>query len=57
LLCSYFKEHYSLAYRRVHPNIYFLQLVQALKELKAKAAGKGAFGGAGLKKSGGAGKK
>ena len=31
--------------------------VQALKELKAKAAGKGAFGGAGLKKSGGGGKK
>jgi hypothetical protein len=30
---------------------------KALKELKAKAAGKGAFGGAGLKKSGGAGKK
>ena len=28
-------------------------MVQALKELKAKAAGKGAFGGAGLKKSGG----
>jgi hypothetical protein len=27
--------------------------VQALKELKAKAAGKGTFGGAGLKKSGG----
>lgn len=26
---------------------------KALKELKTKAAGKGAFGGAGLKKSGG----
>jgi hypothetical protein len=30
---------------------------QALKELKAKASSKGAFGGAGLKKSGGSGKK
>ncbi|CAK9189853.1 unnamed protein product [Sphagnum troendelagicum] len=30
---------------------------KALKELKAKASSKGAFGGAGLKKSGGGGKK
>ncbi|KAG6546414.1 hypothetical protein Mapa_011961 [Marchantia paleacea] len=30
---------------------------KALKELKAKASGKGTFGGAGLKKSGGGGKK
>jgi hypothetical protein len=30
---------------------------KALKELKAKASSKGAFGGAGLKKSGGSGKK
>ncbi|KAL2620422.1 hypothetical protein R1flu_000627 [Riccia fluitans] len=30
---------------------------KALKELKAKAAGKGTFGGTGLKKSGGSGKK
>jgi hypothetical protein len=38
-------------------NSTFYGVVQALKELKAKASSKGAFGGAGLKKSGGGGKK